>query len=141
MLHSLSNFYNQNENIIRAVFAFLAASGLVSIVLQNTKRWLSLQSPKVIHFLLVVLSFVTVAVNYLIGAASQNPKILGPETLMLVGGASTLYHYAIKPLSNILTDATNLRALKAKQAANEVIVSTVNISNVPASVVAPEFDA
>jgi hypothetical protein len=131
-MQQILNFYHSHLDLIHALLVFIAGSGIVSILLQNVKRWLSLQSDKVIHFLLVVFSFATVAVNYLVGAASQNPKVLGPETIMLVGGATTIYRFLIKPASNLLIDANKERERKARAIASDAEVASVTVPTLSA---------
>lgn len=87
------------------VLPIIAAAGGVSVVLQLAKKWLSLQSEKVVNFLLAVFSFIPVAVQYVIQAAQQNPAILGQRTAVIMGLSTVLYHQLVKPTTNLLKDA------------------------------------
>ena len=103
---------------------------LISVGLQFFKRWLSIQSDKVITFMLGAFSFIVVAIDYLISQAAQNPSILGGNTLMFMGATTTLYHYVVKPMTNIVRDA------KAYREAPNVIPTEDGSVVVPAATVA-----
>lgn len=111
--------------------AVIAAGG-VSVAVQVFKKWLALQSEKVITFLVGVVSFIAVGINYLMGAAAQNPMILGQRTAALVGLATLIYQapgIGIKTLSGILRDAKTLREAQTTQ---------VSVPPVPAAPAASE---
>jgi len=113
------------ENLINSVVHFLqqvpwdvvgqalVASGIVSVVLQALKKWLSLQSPKVINTLLFVVSSLTVGLNWLLSSSASNPTLLGQQTAAIAGLSGLLYQFFIKPASNVLSDAKQLREQKA----------------------------
>lgn len=126
IFHFLVNLYHQ---VPSSAWHALFASAGVSVVLQKVKKWLSLQSPAIIHFLLIVFSFIPVAINYLMGAASTNPKVLGAQTFLILGLSNTIYRFAIKPTSNLLEDAKNERERKATQTASDASVSSMNVSS------------
>jgi len=97
-------------------WAVLAGFG-VSLILQLLKKWLALQSEKVINFLLGALSFVTVAIQYLTTAVSQNPSVLGSRTTAVVTAALAAYHFkylGIKDLTQLLRDAKAYRERKER---------------------------
>lgn len=108
-----------------AVVAALA----VSLILQALKKWLELQSDKVINFLLGVLSFSVVAINYLTQAVSQNPTVLGQRTFIVMGVATTLYNFLIKPTNIVLKDAKAYRERK-NRIADQAVAGTVPIESV-----------
>lgn len=94
----------------------LAAAG-VSILLQLLKKWLSLQSDKVITILFIGLSFATAALDYLLSNASDNPKVLALRTFFLAGLATPIYRFLVKPATQLLVDAKIERERKAKSVA------------------------
>lgn len=84
----------------------------ISVILEGLKHKLSLQSDKVITFLLGALSFMAAAIDYLTQASLANPTILGQETVAIVGLATILYRYVVKPLTNLVKDAKEYRQRK-----------------------------
>jgi len=99
-------------------YAVLAGFG-VSLALQLLKKWLALQSEKVINFLLGVLSFVAVAIQYLTATISQNPSVLGTRTTAVVTAALAAYHFkylGVKDLTHLLRDAKAYRQRKDRVA-------------------------
>lgn len=87
----------------------LIGGPVVSIVLQKFKKWLGVQSEKVVVFTLFLFSFIGSAISYFASAAVQNPMILGPETAMILSVALGFYHLIGKPFTNLLQDAKALR--------------------------------
>lgn len=68
----------------------LLISAVVSMILQGIKKWLDVQSDKVITFILTALSFAGSAIEYYASTASQNPTILGQKTVVIVGSATLI---------------------------------------------------
>lgn len=91
------------------VWMVLAGAGIVSLALQVIKHKAEVQSKKVINFMLGAISFVTVAIHYLVQVAPQNPRVLALQTFLLMGVSSPLYVYLIKPIYSILLDAKAFR--------------------------------
>lgn len=92
--------------------AYLAAAGGlgVSLLLEGFKKWLALQSDKIITFLLAAFSFMASAAEYLMTAVAENPTVLGEHTLVLAGSATILYRYVVKPGKLLLQDARAFRS-------------------------------
>lgn len=105
--------------IPQEVWIVLAEAVGVSALLQAFKHWLSLQSEKFIVFLLGALSFLTSVFDYISQQTAQDPTILGPNTLMIMGLATAVYRYGVKPTSNLLSD---VRAFRAQKAANVPLI-------------------
>ena len=110
-------------NIPTGTYEAVGAALVVSVLLQGLKNWLSLQSPKVITFLLAALSFVTVAIDSLLQTVSQNPNALGQKTAAVIGVATLVYRYAVKPMSNLTRDAKELREKRALENQGETIIT------------------
>jgi hypothetical protein len=132
MLDQISTFLNHLPSLLQAAAPWLGGGLLATGVVQFLKKKLSLESDKVLMTLLFSTSFVEVAVNYLNSQVSQNPTVLGQRTAAIAGIATALYRLAVKPASNILTDAKALRDAQANHAEvhehsveNGVITSTL----------------
>lgn len=130
-MESLVNFI---DNIPQAVWAIIAASGLVSILVQPIKRWLKLQSDKVILALTTVLSFVPVALDALNSATATNPAILGRQTMVVLGVSQLLYRFVVKPFSKLVADA---KAERARQGTETVPTPAPLVPEVPLESVQP----
>lgn len=101
----------------------LIASALgVSVLTQAIKNWLDLNSPKLILFLTIGLSFISVAILYFTYYAGQNPEILGSKTALVLGIATILYRYLVQPFYIMLQ---NSKAYKSSLAA-QAVVDTAN---------------
>jgi len=110
-------------NIPNGMWYALLVSATISLFLQLIKKWLEVQSEKVINALSVMFSFIPVVVDYLLHEASVNPSLLGQRTLMIVGMTQLVYQYAIKPTTNMLRDAKNYRI--AKEVGSESVHSVL----------------
>lgn len=97
-----------NDNL-SSIIAVLVAAGIVSTVTQGFKKWLSLENPKVIMFLTVTLSFLATVIPFIISAAGKDPTLLGSHTLEVIGAATFIYRYAVKPLSDFLVNYKDFR--------------------------------
>lgn len=97
---------------------WLAVGGAVgvSLIVQPLKRWLGLQSDKVVLFLTSTVAFAGVAVEYLLSAAAENPTILGQRTAVILGISQLAYRFLIKPSSNLLADAKAERERRTGEA-------------------------
>lgn len=103
----------------------LGGAGLVSLVLQNVKRWLSLQSHRVIMFLNLGFCFVLAAVHYVATVPTQDPRIIAAQALLLTGLNQPIYHTIIKPIGNLLSDA------KAERERRDTEQSVVQDGEIP----------
>lgn len=121
----LSSINTMLDSVPDKSLMYLLIGVAISVALQFFKRWLSIQSDKVITFMLGAFSFIVVAIDYLISQAAQNPSILGGNTLMFMGATTTLYHYVVKPMTNIVRDAKAFREVQETQALTGAAVATV----------------
>lgn len=108
------------NNIPTGTYEAIGAALGISVLLQGIKKWLSIQSDKVVAFLLSGLSFITVAIDYLMQAVHTNPSILGQQSVTIVGLSTILYRFMIKPASTLVADAKEYRLSKARLA-NEAV--------------------
>lgn len=103
---------------------FIAAAGGVTVLLQLVKKWLSVQSDKVVNVLLVVFSAIPVAVNYLLQTVTVNPGTLGARTAAIVGLSTVLYQQLVKPTTNLLRDAKIERERRERLLAESTPLTT-----------------
>lgn len=96
---------NVVNHIPDGTWLVIVAGSLVSILLQFIKKWLDLQSDKVVTLLLNVFSFIATSLHYIIAAGAANPLVLGQQTVLIVGISTILYRYIFK-------DATTYLAVK-----------------------------
>lgn len=112
----------------QAIGAFIIASPIIVILLQNIKRWAHLKSEKVITLVLTLLSGVAAGIDWLINNVDAN--IVPVRFGGYVGFAVLLYKFIGKPIINkireTVTSVRELSALnkerKATQAASEEFV-------------------
>lgn len=116
-------------------FYVVAVGLVVSILLQVFKHWLQLQSDKVITFLLMCLSFISVAIDFLTQTVAQNPTAMGAKTFLIMGVSTTLYRYIVKPVTGIVQDAKVYRDGKVKAAESTTV--TAGSSDAPEVVATP----
>lgn len=119
-LNALSNFFN-DFNVPNGVYYAMLLATTISLILQRAKKWLEIQSDRVINFLGLALSFVGVAIDSLLSEASSNPSILGQRTLLVVGVIQLMYQFVIKPGHNLIRDAKATRQARDES----TVVTTV----------------
>lgn len=99
------------------VLQALAAAGILSVVVQKIKKWLSIQSSGVINFVNGVLAFTAVSIQYLTTAIQSSPMQLPSHALALMSLMITMYHLpyvGIKSLSQLAADVKAVRERKAR---------------------------
>lgn len=105
----MDDLIHQLSNIPSSAWYAIAAAGVISIVLQAIKHYLEDINPKVLMALLTGFSFAVSGINYLLSQANQNPTVLGNETATLVGLATVLYRFVVKPGYALLLDVKQVR--------------------------------
>jgi hypothetical protein len=93
---------------------FVILGGVVSVVTQAAKKWLNLQSPKVILTLTSTLSLLVTIIPSLLASVSHNPSVLGQHAVLVIGAATLLYRYVIQPADTFLI---NYKQFKTSQTA------------------------
>lgn len=78
------------------VFIFGAAG--VSAITQVLKKVFSLESEKIVMVLFAGISFAASGIDYLLSAHNLPPTVLGVHMVTLMGIATPLYRFVIKPL-------------------------------------------
>lgn len=111
------------DHIPNSAYLAILGAGVVSVLLQLTKQWLSLQSDKIITFLLGVFSFLVVSIDYVTQAVAQSPAVLGQRTATIMGVTQLVYRYAVKPGYNVVKDAKEYRARKETTSNTPAVVA------------------
>lgn len=112
-MESIVDFFSQ---VPPSTYEAIGTALGISVLLQGFKKWLQLQSPKVITFLLTALSFLATAIDYLSQSVASNPSLMGQRTMVIVGLTNILYHYIVKPTTNLVSDAKEYRLRKDRLA-------------------------
>lgn len=89
--------YYANQIAKNFPWEVIAASGVISPLLVGIKKWFSVQSEKVMITLVVVLSTVTVAGNYLLHVPTADPRILAVQAAVLAFATQPVYFFIVKP--------------------------------------------
>jgi hypothetical protein len=109
------------------VAIFIGAAG-ISVLTQVVKKLGKLENDKVITAVLFTLSFMTSALDYIMSTTSLPPTILGISTVFLVGAATGVYRYFVKPLTIVLRKYLEYRSqIKNKAAEYEAIDKVTSI--------------
>jgi hypothetical protein len=115
-LNAISGFVNHLPTYAHLIAPWIGGGALASVVLQWLKHKLSLESPRVLVFMLGVLSFSEAAIQYITNQAAQNPAVLGKNTAALVGLATAIYRlpmFGVKDVHQLISDAQTQRKLNA----------------------------
>lgn len=106
---NLSSWITNHKELIGLV---LAGSGIVSLVLEPVKRWLSLQSKTAISTYHYLFAVILLGVHYVQGSHSGNPMIVFAQAFIILGTNQFIYPLFTKPLVGILSDAKATANLK-----------------------------
>lgn len=101
-INALVTWILNNKELIGIV---IGGSGVVSVILQNVKRWLSLQKPTVITAIHYALALLAVGAHYVAVSHSGSPTIIFMQALIVLGTNQFVYPLFTKPMSNLLSDA------------------------------------
>lgn len=121
----IADIVNYVQSVPGEVWAAIGTMIGISAILQKIKTWFSLQSDKVITFVLSVLSFVPVVIDYINSQIAANPAVIAPRTLAIMGGATAAYRYIIKPATRLLQDAKIERERRLREQVPQTTESTV----------------
>lgn len=114
----------------------LAATGVISPLLVGFKKWLSIQSERVMISLVALLSFLTVAGHYLLTTPSSSPKVLAYQSAVLAFMTQPVYFFFVKPAFAWLrtsiekSDQLNKDIKSAAQPASGINVGTSDTTKV-----------
>lgn len=104
---------------------FAILGGVVTVVTQATKKWLSLQSPKVIMALTAALSALATIIPALLTAVNHNPAVLGQHAVTVIGVATLLYRYIVQPADTFLENYKSYKATALAATAPAAPVATI----------------
>lgn len=107
----------------------------VTVLLQKLKKWLAIQSRTLITFVLAVLSFIPVVIDYINAHIATNPSVLAPRTILIMGGATTIYNTIGRWVIGVLTDAKALREQRDAQ-----VTPAASVPTTPASETSVYFE-
>jgi len=97
----------------------------VSIVTQVSKKLLSLENDKKVILLFTAVSFIFSGIEYLSTASGLPPTILGVSTVTLMGIATPIYHWIVKPANVFISQVRAYRSqIEAKAAEVQALQST-----------------
>lgn len=75
----------------------VAASGILSPLALGIKKWLSIQSERVMMTLVLVLSVVGATATYLMTVTTSDPSIIAVRGLMIAAMSQPFYYLIVKP--------------------------------------------
>lgn len=105
-------------NVPTEFYVLILGAGGVSVLTQVSKKLLSLESEKVIMFVFTSIAFLASALEYLLYSANLPPTVLGINTVVIMGIATPIYTFAVKPATLFIRDVQIYRdQINAKVAA------------------------
>lgn len=110
-------------------YAYVLGAFGVSIITQVSKKLLSLENDKKVILLFTVISFIFSGIEYLATASGLPPTILGVSTVTLMGIATPIYHWIVKPASVFIGQVRAYRS-QIEVKANEVVAQVAVPLNV-----------
>lgn len=125
------------------IIVLILGAGGVSVLTQVSKRLLKLEkdNEKLIMFIFMLISFSASGLEYLLSAHNLPPTILGVNMGLIMGVATPLYIYAVKPLTLLINDAKIYRSSIAAKVSDIEQVSAAQVAAVaPATPVVPVVD-
>jgi hypothetical protein len=98
----------------RRDLASYRASGIISPLLLGVKHWFDVQSEKAMLFMLIFVSFSTVAGGYLLSTPTSDPSIIALRTFVLGFTTQPIYFLLVKPSYKwLIQRLSEARALNA----------------------------
>lgn len=98
------NFVNIFLEVPSEVWVLILGAAGVSVFTQVLKKILAVENEKVIMTLFMAASFAASGLEYLLSQTNLPPTVLGINTALIIGIATPLYRFAIKPASRLLSD-------------------------------------
>lgn len=106
------------------------ASGVLSPVVLVIKKWLSIQSEKVMMTLVLLVSMIGATASYLLGTTSSDPTIIAVQGFMVAAMSQPVYYLAVKPFSAWLgAELAKARAFDAEVKSAAIPAEGLPISN------------
>lgn len=132
-MDQLTNVLNALLSIPSVVWVTVLGAAGVSVATQVIKKLLSLESEKMVMTIFTAISFAASGLDYILSSHNLPPTILGVNTVAIMGVATPLYIYAIKPLSQFIVDVKAYRSQIADKVAE---VETINkVASLPETAV------
>lgn len=128
-------------------YVFVLGAAGVSALTQVLKKTFSLESEKVVTILFAGVSFIAGGFDYLLSAHNLPPMVLGVNMVTIMGIATPMYRFVIKPLDTFLGNYKKYRSQLMKEVETlDAVATTVPGSKVVETptaqvVVAPIPDA
>lgn len=120
------------------VWGLLLGATVVSTVTQVLKGLLKMENDKIIMFLFVSMSFAASGLDYLINQAMLPPTILGFNTALIIGVATPVYRFFVKPATSFLRD---VRAYRGRLVEHLDEIEAVNkVADLPGATVVEKGD-
>lgn len=119
-----------NSVAVMIPWDLVIASGVLSPVVLLVKKWLHLQSEKVMMTLVLVLSTLGAAVSYVLTTTSADPSIIAAQSLMVAAMSQPVYYILVKPFSLWFSgELAKARAFDAEVKSAAIPASGLPVSN------------
>ncbi|MBS4040367.1 MAG: hypothetical protein KGZ81_07170 [Flavobacteriales bacterium] len=123
------------------VWALLASSLGVSVILQGIKKKFQLSSPKVILTLATIFSFAAAGLEVFVLSATNDPNLLGQYTTVTLGISTILYRFAVQPATSFLGEVKDFQeAKKLGTVATPAVVAEPVVDTPKQLPIADEFE-
>lgn len=109
-----------------SVIAVLIGAAGVSVLTELVKKLGKLENDKVVTAVFMTVSALASGLDYLLTSSDLPPSILGVSTFLLIGVATPVYRYGIKPLSIVIA---KYRSYKVELANKVSEIEAVNKTN------------
>ena len=125
MIDSIVDFLNNSQG---AILLTTIGGFVVSVTLEKIKKWLSLQSDKVITFLLTAFSFLAVAIESLLSSNPESLSAIGLNSTVIFFAANIAYRYVVKPGKGLIEDARAFRTETVENVTQDVPEAAQNVA-------------
>jgi hypothetical protein len=95
MFHQIVNALNSLAQM--TPWAAIAASSVISPFLVGVKKWLSIQSERVMVLLVIGLSMAAAGLNYLLHVPTHDPSIIALQGAVVAFMTQPMYFFIVKP--------------------------------------------
>lgn len=102
-INTLTNIADWFLSIPVEAWGILLGAAGVSAITQVVKKVFTVENEKVIMVVFGAISFAATGLEYILSRTDLPPSILGVNTLLIIGAATPLYRFVIKPASNLIT--------------------------------------
>lgn len=135
----MNQFIDALNQLLSSAWPLIAGAGGVSAVTQIVKKLLSLENAKVIQVVFATVAFLATAGEYLLVNHNMPASIFGLSTAALMGVATPIYFYVIKPLDTFITQVRNFT--KSQQAADPAVLPVDTLPAPAAPITKPAPDS